>query len=112
MKQLAILFSASLFLVLVGCGPTGNASSEFWVRGNCNMCKSNIEEAVSAVKGVANVDYDLETNLVLVSYDSTQVDVNALHLACAGAGYDTKLEKAVAEAYEDLPKCCKKPADI
>lgn len=111
MKKLALLFSTTLVLVLSGCGPTGNASAEYWVRGNCNMCKSNIEDALAAVDGVADANYDLETNLVSVSYDSARVVVRDLHLACAKAGYETKLEQADVSAYENLPDCCKKPTD-
>lgn len=111
MKKSVFLFSILLLVALSGCQSTGNASEEFWVRGNCEMCKSNIEEAVSGIDGVASVDYDLEANLISVSYDSTKVNVDNLHMACAAAGYETKLEKAVASAYDELPKCCKKLTD-
>jgi periplasmic mercuric ion binding protein len=104
----------SLMLVLnllTGCGKPYNASTEFWVRGNCDMCKATIEKAVNATDGVANASYDVDAHQLHVDYDSTKVNLAGLHAACASAGYETKNTPAIQAAYADLPVCCKKPED-
>jgi periplasmic mercuric ion binding protein len=106
-----LLLGLSLATLLTACGPSGNASTSFWVRGNCDMCKETIEGAAKATPGVASAVYDLEAHMLQIDYDSTKVTIPQLHAACAGAGYDTKIQTAESEAYADLPKCCKKPAD-
>lgn len=106
-----LLAALSIVILLSGCGPKGNASTEFWVRGNCEMCKETIETAVKGTPGVAQAEYDLESHTLHVDFDSTKVNVSKLHAACAGAGYETKTTPAENEAYAELPKCCKKPAD-
>ena len=105
-----LLFGLTLFLT--GCGAQGNASAEFWVRGNCDMCQKNIESALEDVEGVASASYDLESNVVSVSFDSNAVAVPALHKACASAGYDTKIETASQEDHDQLPMCCRRKEAI
>lgn len=109
LRLIPALFFCAL-LSLTACDPGGNADAEFWVRGNCSMCKETIETSLEEVRGVASASYDLETNLVSIRYDSAAVAVPALHKACATAGYDTKLEKASRESHDALPKCCQKKA--
>jgi periplasmic mercuric ion binding protein len=103
------------FLVLAsvwsGCSNKGNASTEFWVRGNCEMCKATIEGALAATPGVASAVYDLDAHTLHVDYDSTKVTISGLHAACAGAGYESKVQSAEPQAYANLPTCCKKPED-
>ena len=103
--------AAILVLTMASCSPKGNASTAFWVRGNCDMCKATIEEGLNGTPGVATASYDLDAHMLHVDYDSTLIDVKGLHAACAAAGYETKEQPAVEQAYADLPKCCKKPAD-
>jgi mercuric ion binding protein len=101
-----------LLLFVTGCGPQGNASAEFWVRGNCEMCQDNIETALEDLEGVASASYDLESNLLSVSFDSNAVSVPAMHKACAKAGYDTKVETASDEDHDQLPMCCRRKEAI
>jgi copper chaperone CopZ len=110
-KFLLLSMASLLLLLLAACSPKGNATTSFWVRGNCEMCEATIEKALGATPGVVQADYDLATHTLNVEYDSAQVAVDGLHKACAAAGYDTKLATATAQAYADLPKCCKKPED-
>ena len=89
-----------------------NSTSEFWVRGNCYMCKKTIETALGDVPGVASAEYDLDNNLAKIEFDSSQTDKSSLMNAVAAAGYETKTVKADDAAYEDLPRCCKKVEDM
>ena len=104
-----------LMLLAIGnssCSETkANASTEFWVRGNCNMCKERIESALEDTPGVAHADYDLDQNLAQIDFDSTLVGPEALHKAISEAGYDTKLKSADMAAYQLLPRCCLRKED-
>lgn len=108
------------YLILLLCGAAGlnscsdavaNSETEFWVRGNCDMCRETIETALNSVEGVASASYDLENHQASVSFDSLKTNPAALEAAVAAAGYDTKDQQALPEAYTALPKCCKKPKD-
>jgi copper chaperone CopZ len=81
-------------------------TEEFKVSGNCGMCESRIEKAANSVEGVNSADWDKETKIINVSFDTTKTDVAEIQKAIAGAGHDTELEKADDEEYNELPGCC------
>jgi periplasmic mercuric ion binding protein len=117
MNKFSILRLSLALMTLVGlsaCGPkvTPNATTEFWVRSNCEMCQETIETALKETEGVATASLNLDEHTVSVSFDSTKVNVEALHKACAKVGYETKLVSADSEGYASLPKCCQKGGDM
>ena len=59
---------------------------KFLVAGNCGMCENRIESAAKSVEGVSAADWNKETKMLQVSYDTS---------------------KANDEAYDKLPACCK-----
>ena len=71
------------------------------------MCKNHIETAANSVEGVSSADWNLDTKMLEVSYDSTRVNIHKIHMAVAEAGHDTKMLKANDVAYDNLPDCCK-----
>ena len=79
----------------------------FEVAGNCGMCKNHIEKAANSVEGVSSAEWNRETKLLEVSYDSSRVNIHKIHMAVAEAGYETKMHKANDMAYNSLPDCCK-----
>ena len=80
MRNITSLLSfLALAIVLVGCTAKGNSTSEFWVRGNCDMCRENIETALQGVEGVTEASYNLDNNTATVSYDSSKVKEMDLH---------------------------------
>ena len=82
-------------------------TEKFEVAGNCGMCKTRIEKAVNSVEGVSSADWDKETKMLEVSFNSEKSDVHKVHLAVANVGHDTKMHKASDEVYDGLPGCCK-----
>ncbi|MCW3805712.1 heavy-metal-associated domain-containing protein [Plebeiibacterium marinum] len=86
----------------------GQAKTEkFKVYGNCGMCESRIEKAAKLVDGVTAADWNKETKMIEVSFDSSKTDVHKVHMAIAKAGHDTDMHKAKDETYNSLPGCCK-----
>ena len=78
---------------------------EFFVAGNCGMCKSRIEKAAKNVGGVESAEWDKETKQLMVKA-STSVLQEDIEKAVVKAGHDTKEMKANNSTYEELPGCC------
>jgi copper chaperone len=55
---------------------------------HCGHCVAAVEQELSAVAGVASVDVDLETKLVVIRGDG--LDDEALRAAIDEAGYDAE----------------------
>lgn len=84
---------------------------EFFVRGNCEMCKERIETAFKNVDGVNKATWSIQTSMAEVSFDNTIATEEDFHHAAAHAGHRTENVNADEEAYSDLPPCCKDPED-
>ena len=80
-------------------------SEDFTVYGNCGMCKRTIEKAAS-IKGVKSANWNMETDVMTVSYDTTIVKIVAIKKAIASSGYDTDECRATDESYKKLHGCC------
>ncbi|MFL2639625.1 MAG: heavy-metal-associated domain-containing protein [Flavobacteriaceae bacterium] len=79
----------------------------FGVKGNCGMCKKTIETAANSLNGVIKVNWNKNTKMVDLVYDSQTIDLITIHEAIAKSGYDTELVEHIPESYENLPLCCK-----
>lgn len=82
------------------------AEITFGVRGNCGMCKKNIETAANSVDGVLMANWDIDLKKIDVKFDDTKTDEKAIHKAIAASGYDTDQIAGNEDAYKDLPQCC------
>ena len=78
----------------------------FPVSGNCEMCKSTIETTVKSLPGIDVANWNIETKELHVSFDDGKSSLAEIHKAIAESGYDTKLETATKDAYNNLPACC------
>jgi len=79
---------------------------EFKVYGNCGMCESRIEKAAKSIDGVTAADWDKDTKMLAVSYNSGKVEMLDIHKAIAKVGHDTEKAQADDKVYEGLPGCC------
>lgn len=75
------------------------------VYGNCGMCKKTIEKAANE-KGVVDASWDVDSNLLTMTYDASKTNPDAILKKVAYAGYDSDKFKAPTEAYEGLHGCC------
>ena len=80
---------------------------KFKVAGNCGMCETRIEKAAKGVEGVQLADWDKETKMIEVTFNSEQTDSDQIQKAIAKAGHDTPEHKASDKVYDELPGCCK-----
>lgn len=84
-----------------------NETKKFKVYGNCGMCETRIEKAAMAVEGVTTADWNKETKMIKVTFDSETSNVHKIHMAIAKVGHDTEMHKADDKVYDALHGCCK-----
>ena len=75
------------------------------VSGNCGMCEKTIETA-GTIKKVAIVDWDKDTKMATLTYDSSKTDQDEILKRIALAGYDSDKFLAPDEVYNNLHGCC------
>ena len=77
----------------------------FKVFGVCEQCKDRIEKAVK-IKGVQSGVWDMETGILSLVYNSSQVSLEKIRNRIVAVGHDLEDRKAVHAVYNALPKCC------
>lgn len=76
------------------------------VKGNCNMCKTRIENA-GLIKGVKKITWVKHDDIAIVIYDASKTTIDKVEQAIAEVGHDTTNHKADDKVYNTLPECCK-----
>jgi len=98
-----------LFLVLPRQAQAQNAAQAvdtvLLVNGVCGMCERVIEKA-ALLPGVFEAQWDQESKILALRYDSAAVELPAISAAIAQSGYDTEYLTAPDSAYQDLHHCC------
>ncbi len=82
------------------------AKATLKVSGNCGMCEKTIEGAANK-KGVVIAQWDENTKLLTVNYNSKKTTTDEILKRVAYAGYDNEKFLAPDKAYAKLPGCCK-----
>jgi copper chaperone CopZ len=73
--------------------------------GNCGMCETAIEKA-GTINKVATVDWNKDTSMATLTYDTKQTNQDEILKRIALAGYDSEKFLAPDKAYSNLPGCC------
>ena len=127
MKYLSVVFSLCAF-VLTGCGSQAqhnehdhehgseNAAMQtmakadktetFKVYGNCSMCENRIETALANVKGIQSADWDVDSKMMKVNYESKVITMDDIQKKIAEVVHDTDKFSAKSEVYKELAGCC------
>lgn len=107
-----------LFLSLIGLfackTETANKTETFKVWGNCEKCKKTIENAC-VIEGVKEKNWNIESTLMTVTFDTTVVSLDRIQQAIANAGYDNDKYYGDDYAYGKLEACCqyeRKPFEL
>jgi copper chaperone CopZ len=81
--------------------------------GNCGMCESKIEKA-GTQKNIASVDWDKDTKMATLIYDSKITNKDEILKRIALVGYDSEQFHAEEATYNKLPGCCQydRAADV
>lgn len=80
------------------------------ISGNCGMCKKNIENAGN-LKKVAVVNWDVDSKMATLTYDSSKTNADEILNRIAKAGYDNEKFSATEEQYKKLHTCCQYDRD-
>ena len=76
------------------------------VQGVCESCKNRIEKAAKTA-GASFANWNDTTKILEVKYDEVATSLHAIEKNIATVGYDTRDVKALTDAYNNLPSCCK-----
>ena len=88
--------------------PAKLATVSIATSANCGECKTRIETALKATKGVKSADLSLGTFAVTIIYKPKKIDEAGLRQKISSIGYDADDVKANQEAHDNLPQCCRK----
>lgn len=107
MKSLYKILFVSLFTIVAdGAFAQEKTDTTMIVNGVCDMCKFTIESTAKLIPGVTQAEWNVDTKLFTVSFDSEKTSLQAINDSINGAGYDTEYNTATDEAYYSLHKCC------
>lgn len=75
------------------------------IYGNCGMCKATIEKAGNLNK-IASVEWNKDTKMATLTYDSGKTNQDEILKRIALAGYDSEKFLAPDDVYAKLSGCC------
>lgn len=105
LRNLIIICSLIIFTAACNSASENAKTETFKVWGNCGMCKKTIEGSI-VTHGIVQANWNEDTKLIEVVYDSTKTNVDELKQSIAGVGYDTEEYSGNDAAYAKLPGCC------
>lgn len=107
MKKILSAMAVVLFSTTASYAQIKNAKTEtVKVYGNCGMCKTTIEKAANKKK-ISKADWNVDSKMATITYDSRKTKLDAVLKNIALAGYDNQSFLAPDAAYNKLPGCCK-----
>src|SRR5678809_483336 len=84
----------------------GDKTTSFKVYGKCIECKERIEGALK-LKGIDAAEWNVETKMLNVSYDSSKINLKKIQSKILAVGHDLEFVKADDKIYNSLPSCCR-----
>ncbi|MBA0882874.1 heavy-metal-associated domain-containing protein [Flavobacterium undicola] len=107
----SVMTIALLFSITFASAQIKNKKTEtVKISGNCEMCKKNIEKAGN-LKKVALVEWDVDSKMAKITYDSAKTNPDEILSRIAQAGYDSEKFSATEEQYKKLHTCCQYDRD-
>lgn len=107
MKSIIIIVAVLLISAPAAVAQISNAkTATVKVLGNCDMCETSIEKAGSKKK-LYKTDWNVDSKMAVITYDSKKTTADAVLKSIALAGYDNASFLAPDDAYNKLHACCK-----
>lgn len=108
MKKIIIFLIFSIFIINTSSSQNKKYQREtFKVWGNCDMCKSLIENAAESIEGVKYARWNSKKGIIKVKFLTSKTDIDKIQKAIADVGYDTENYRADDDVYKNLHYCCK-----
>jgi periplasmic mercuric ion binding protein len=114
MKKLLIAAFITLGLTSVGFSQATKASLKVKIKtpnALCENCKNRIEGNLKRYDGIMSVVVNFRKGETQVQYITDRTDIEQVKTAIANCGYDADDVPATEDAYNRLPKSCKKFED-
>jgi copper chaperone CopZ len=108
MKNIIFIALAGIFSITqIACAQQiKNAKTEsVKIYGNCGMCEKNIETAAYQ-KGVAIADWNVDTKMATLTFDSNKTNASEVLRRIAASGYDSDQYAAPDAVFAKLHTCC------
>lgn len=107
MKSILLLMPITMLLSFTVCNAQiKNAQTEtVHIYGNCEMCENTIEKAGN-VKKIAQVDWNKDTKMAILTYNTKKTNQDEILKRIALAGYDSDKFLAPDAVYNNLHACC------
>jgi copper chaperone CopZ len=107
MKSIKALMAVLVLLSFTACNAQikNEKTESVKIFGNCGMCEKTIEKAGN-LKNIANVDWDKDSKMATITYDSKMTNQDEILKRIALSGYDSEKFLAPNDAYAKLPDCC------
>ncbi len=86
-------------------GHNHTKTDTFSVKGNCAECEERIE-STALQNGATSANWDKETQILTVSFDTEKTSAENILKKIADAGHDNQLFKTSDSTYKNLPSCC------
>ncbi|MBO4402967.1 MAG: heavy-metal-associated domain-containing protein [Bacteroidales bacterium] len=100
-KKLSSIIICLLFATAMQAQTSGKFQQViFQTNGKCQSCKNKIESNISYEKGVKEVNYDLATSKVCITYNVKKTDPQKLQAAIRALGYTAEPDS------KDCQKSC------
>jgi copper chaperone CopZ len=104
-SQLLVAITVLLSVTVCNAQIKNSVTETVKVYGNCGMCKTTIEK-VGSLKNTAKVDWDADTQMATLTYDSKKTNQDAILKRIALSGYDSEKFLAPDDVYNNLHGCC------
>lgn len=105
MKNFLITLMVPVLLLLFSC-KSNEVETQVHVWGVCDLAKQKIDSAAK-LSGVVAAEWDKETRLLTLRFDTTKISLDNILKSVAMAGFDNERYFADDYAYEKLPDNCK-----
>jgi copper chaperone CopZ len=106
MKNAIVTLFVMLFVAGCSNKKENLKDAQFRVWGNCDMCKKTIETSINALPTIYSANWNTETKLIKVEFDSVKTNLEEIQKKIAAVGYDTEKVKGNDTAYLQLHACC------
>ena len=104
-KNILIAITVLLSITIANAQIKNAKTETVKIYGNCGMCETTIEKAGN-IKKIAQVDWNKDTKMAVLTYDSQKTNQDEILKRIALAGYDSEKFLAPDLAYNSLAGCC------
>src|SRR6185437_11788876 len=107
LKKFFLLIFFAFFSItnIIAQTTSRDTSATFKVNGECVQCKNRIEKSLK-INGVKSANWDVQTKMLKVVYNSSTLDLKMIQSKILSVGHDLESQKARDDIYNALPECC------